>query len=76
MSRTIAATAFKAKCSEVIDSVARGRGPVLITRRGRPIARVVPVAATGRPAFGCLKGEITIHGDILDPIDVEWEAMK
>ncbi|HZT16298.1 MAG TPA: type II toxin-antitoxin system Phd/YefM family antitoxin [Gaiellaceae bacterium] len=42
MARTIAATEFKAKCLAILDEVAETRSPVVVTKRGKPVALVVP----------------------------------
>jgi prevent-host-death family protein len=76
MSRIIKASEFKAKCLAMLDEVARTRQPVTITKRGKPIAELVP-HSVGKPAlWGLLKDELFIEGDIISPIDVEWEALK
>ncbi len=77
MSRLIKASEFKAKCLAVLDEVERTRQPVVITKRGKPVAELVPHKAQKKPElFGLLKGELFIEGDIISPIDVEWEADK
>ena len=76
MSRTIKASEFKAKCLAVLDEVERTRQPVVITKRGKPIAELVPHAPKKRSARGILKNELFITGDIISPVDVEWEAVK
>jgi len=77
MSRVIKASEFKAKCLAVLDEVERTRKPVVITKRGKPIAEVVPhKPAPKRQARGVLKGRLEIVGDIISPLDVEWEALK
>ncbi len=71
----VTASDFKARCSQIIEEVSKGRGPVVITKRGKPIAQLVTVKATKRQSlFGFAKGCVKIHGDIIEPIDVEWEA--
>src|ERR1700733_4078466 len=74
VSRTIKASEFKAKCLAVLDEVERTRQAVVITKRGRPVAELVPHTAPKRNARGILKGRLEIVGDIISPIDVEWEA--
>jgi prevent-host-death family protein len=77
MSRIIKASEFKAKCLAVLDEVERTRQPVVITKRGKPVAELVPHKAQKKPElFGLLKGRLEIIGDIISPIDVEWEALK
>ena len=77
MSRVIKASEFKAKCLALLDEVERTRQAVVITKRGKPVAELVPHnrAEAQRP-FGILKGRLEIVGDIISPIDVEWEALK
>lgn len=74
---TIGAGEFKAKCLGIIDEVNRTGEPVTITKRGKPVARIVPVE---RPRaidpVGSMKGTFEIVGDIISPIDVEWDVMK
>ncbi len=75
--QTIQASEFKAKCLALMDQVARTGEAILITKNGKPVAELVPPAGL-RPAspFGLHKGLIEIKGDILSPIDVEWDAQK
>lgn len=76
MSRIIKASEFKAKCLAVLDEVERTRQSVVITKRGKPVAELVPHASKKKDLWGLLKGELFIVGDIISPIDVEWEAEK
>ncbi|MBN1947909.1 MAG: type II toxin-antitoxin system Phd/YefM family antitoxin [Bradymonadales bacterium] len=72
----ISTTELKAQAARVVERVARQRTPVLITRHGRPLARLVPVEQEVESLFGFASGCVTVHGDLLEPIDVEWEAAK
>jgi hypothetical protein len=45
-----------------------------ITKKGKPVAKVVPHKPTNRSPIGIWKGRVTIKGDIISPIDVEWEC--
>jgi prevent-host-death family protein len=47
--RTIIASRFKATCLAVLDEVERTGRPVVVTKRGRPVVRVVPIEETGGP---------------------------
>jgi prevent-host-death family protein len=68
--KTMAAGEFKARCLRVMDEVERTRRPVVITKRGRPVAKLVPADATEPDAFfGRLAGKIRIVGDITAPLD-------
>lgn len=72
--RVVAAGAFKARCLRLMDQVGRDRVSIVITKRGRPVAKLTPVDDRAPPLFGCLAGTVTIIGDIVAPIDVAWEA--
>ncbi len=63
--RTIAAAKFKAECLSLLDEVAQTRREVVVTKRGRPVAKVVPLALerARRPL------RLTIHGDIVGPTE-------
>ena len=71
----IPAGEFKSKCLKLLDEVAENRTTLVITKRGRPVAQLVPMPPQ-KSLFGALKGSGGIVGDIVSPIDVEWEAMK
>jgi prevent-host-death family protein len=75
MATTIAAGEFKAKCLKLLDQVAESRETLVITKHGRPVARLSPVPEEG-DFVGSMRGTGEILGDIISPIDVEWEAMK
>ena len=66
--RTIPAGRFKAECLKIMDEVKARREPVLVTKKGKPVARLVPVDEAPRDVFGCLAGELEIAGDILAPV--------
>lgn len=72
----ISAGEFKARCLKLMDEVARSHEPLIITKRGRPVARMVPVADE-EPVrlFGYMAGTAVLHGDIVAPLEVAWEAM-
>lgn len=75
--QTIRASEFKAKCLALMDEVARTGEAILITKNGKPVAELHPPAGKPRQSpFGCWKGMIEITGDIMSPVDVEWDAMK
>jgi prevent-host-death family protein len=76
MSRHIKASEFKAKCLALMDEVARTGTPVIITKNGKPVAELVPHRPRTRTARGILKDELFITGDIIAPIEVEWDALK
>jgi len=75
MATTIAAGEFKAKCLKLLDQVEAGRETLVITKHGRPVAQLVPMPAMEN-IVGSMKGSVLWMGDIISPIDVEWDAMK
>ena len=74
--KTIKASEFKAKCLALMDEVARTGETVVITKNGEPVADLVPHRVKKRSPFGVWKGQVEITGDIMSPIDAEWDAMK
>ena len=66
--RTISAAKFKARCLKIMDEVKAGREPVLITKKGKPVAKLLPVEGPAPDVFGCLAGELEIAGDITAPV--------
>jgi len=73
-SREIPATEFKARCLEIMDEVERLGVEVVITKHRRPVARLAPIVAPRGAPHGFLRGSILYEGDIISPIDVDWEA--
>ena len=72
--RTIKASEFKAKCLKLMDEVAETGEEIVITKRGRPVSKLVPCRATWRQWFGRDRDIIQVHGDIDEPLDMEWDA--
>ena len=69
--RTMAAGKFKATCLKVMDEVQAKREPVLVTKNGRPVAKLVPLDTpeTDDPlARFRFPGKITFHGDLSQPL--------
>jgi prevent-host-death family protein len=76
-SKHVSTSELKARCSEIVDRVASKRETVIVTRRGRAVARIVPVEASAqRTLFGFARGSVQVRGDILEPIDVPWDALE
>jgi prevent-host-death family protein len=71
---SIPATVFKVDCLKLMDEVARTGRPVVITRRGRPVAQLAPVPAPPRSAFGYMKNTVSITGDVVAPTGERWSA--
>jgi prevent-host-death family protein len=70
------AGAFKAHCLAVMKRVQTTGEPVVVTKRGAPVVKVVPVESTQGDIFGFMEGRVKIVGDIESPIPVEWAVTK
>jgi prevent-host-death family protein len=67
---------FKQRCLTVIETVRTTREPILITKRGRPMVKVMPAGNPARRFLGRLEGMVRIVGDIESPLEPlkAWEA--
>lgn len=77
--KEIAISEFKAKCLAILDQVHKTKRPVRITRRGKPVAEVVPPMPESRnDIFGFMKGSVEILGDIVSPANdpEDWEVLR
>ena len=76
--KRMAAAEFKAKCLKIMDDVAATREPVVITKNGRPVAKLVPAQLETSDPMGCLAGIIEIKGDIESPVipAEDWESTR
>lgn len=75
METTIGAGDFKARCLQLLDNVAEQREPLVITKRGKPVARLIPMPPE-TPLFGALAGSVLEETDLLAPIDTEWGSAR
>jgi len=76
--KTIAAGVFKTNCLALMDEIQAKREPVIITKRGKPVVKIVPVKEEEDEIFGFLKGKLTILGDVVGPVAPleEWGRLK
>ncbi len=66
---------FKAKCLKLMNEVRQRRETVVITKRGTPVAKLVPIEEKEpKSLFGFLKGSVIIRGDIVSPTGEKWNA--
>lgn len=73
----IPATQFKAKCLAILDTVQRKRTTVVISKHGKPVAKLVPIDNDPVPSlYGSMKGTVREIGDIISPIEDEWDANR
>lgn len=69
--KVISAAKFKEQCLALIDDP--GSEGIVITKRGKPVARLVPYETTSEALLGSLRGKLHIRGDILST-GAEWDA--
>ncbi len=74
--QTIKASEFKAKCLALMDQVQRTGVPVVVTKNGKPVAELGPHRPAPKNVRGAWKGHVTIKGDIVSPLDEDWDALK
>ena len=68
----ISAGEFKTHCLRLMDEVTTTRAELVITKRGKPVARLVPVDGTVAESFGALRGSVIAHEDIVAPDHDSW----
>jgi prevent-host-death family protein len=76
---TISAASFKATCLALLDKVERTGQPIRVTKRGKPVAQLVPVSPRGkRRLMGCMEGTAKIVGDIESPATdkSDWDVLR
>ena len=76
--KTMPAGSFKTHCLSVIDEVYDKHEEVVITKHGKPMAKLVPVVEEKKSNFDCMRGMAKIHGDLVESIVTpeewaEWE---
>jgi prevent-host-death family protein len=71
MPKTMGAARFKEKCLALLDEV--GPEGLIITKHGRPVARLIPMGGESADLIGCLKGRIRIRGDVFST-GARWDA--
>jgi prevent-host-death family protein len=73
--KQIAAGEFKAQCLAIMDRVSKSGEPVVITKHGKPVVKLVPAEKQADEIFGYMAGKVKIVGDIVGPITPpeDWE---
>ncbi len=69
--KQIGAAQFKQECLSVLDRLSPEG--IIITKHGRPVAKLIPVGADSASMIGSLKGKLKIHGDVLST-GLRWHA--
>jgi prevent-host-death family protein len=70
--KRIPAGAFKARCLAIIKNVQATGEPVIVTKRGKPIVKLIPAEKEAASLLGSMAGKVKIVGDIESPIPVDW----
>ncbi len=70
--RTMKASEFKAKCLRLMDEVAELGEEIVITKNGKPVAKLAPYRRKPKMLFGRNRENIRILGDIVSPMPAEW----
>jgi prevent-host-death family protein len=76
--KKIAAGTFKVHCLALMDEVQAKKETLVITKRGKPVAKLVPVKEEKDDIFGFFAGKIRVLGDVVSPalsLD-EWGELK
>ena len=70
--RIVPAGEFKAHCLALLDEVEATGQAIVVSKRGRPVARVVPIV----DEVPDLRGSVVVQNDLLSPIDEDWDALR
>lgn len=67
---------FQTEYLKLIEDVQRYHSEIIITKLGKPIAKVIPILneQSKKSLFGYMKDSVVIHGDILKPVEENWEV--
>jgi prevent-host-death family protein len=78
--KTMPAGEFKARCLRVMEEVRKYRTPVVITKKGTPVAKLIPPDEPKKDVFGCVADRFTVIGDVertaLFPPFEEWDMAR
>jgi len=72
------ASAFKAQCLKVMNDIQATGEPVIVTKRGKPVVKVVPMQPENDDIFGFMAGKAKIIGDVESPVVPlkDWKIFK
>ncbi len=72
--KTVAISEFKAKCLNLITKLDKTKKPMVITKNGKPVAKIIPFKSDNN--LETLRGKVKYYGDIISPIEEDWNAEK
>ena len=76
--RQMRASVFKARCLKVMNEVQATGEPVVVTKRGKPVVKVIPAGIENSDLFGFMVGRMKIVGDVESPVVPSklWTVLK
>ncbi|MGX6960640.1 MAG: type II toxin-antitoxin system Phd/YefM family antitoxin [Rickettsia endosymbiont of Pentastiridius leporinus] len=74
MATKIAISQFKSHCLEIIEQLQTNGNSIIITKRDKEVAQLLPINTKKTSLFGMLKNKAEIKTDILNPIEEKWDA--
>ncbi len=74
--KTMAAGVFKAQCLAIMDEVQAKREPVVITKHGKPVAKLVPADQDSDEIYNFLRGKGAVRGDVIAPAIEDWGRLR
>ncbi|MGD0009838.1 MAG: type II toxin-antitoxin system Phd/YefM family antitoxin [Terriglobia bacterium] len=74
--KTMAAGSFKAQCLAVMDEVQAKRETVVITKHGKPVAKLVPAGKATDEIYNFLRGKGAVTGDVMSPAIENWGDLE
>ena len=74
--KTIAAGAFKARCLTIMEEVQARREPIVITKRGKPVVKLVSVTQGTDEIYNFFRGKGAITGDVVSPAIEDWGNLE
>lgn len=73
---TISAGDFKTHCLALMDTVKNKRQTIVITKRGIPVAKLMPAEEESPSLFGWMQNTVVEQDNIIDPIECTWESLS
>lgn len=74
--KTVAAAEFKAHCLALLEEVRQTRESLVVTRHGKPVAEIFPYVHRSTQAENPLKDSVLFQGDLISPLDEQWDSAR
>ncbi len=72
--QSITASELKTHCLRLLNEINKRNTEIIITKRGKPLAKLVPTLKKTHSLYGCMKGNMIIRGNIVSSTNEAWEA--